>query len=258
MKNQYFNTLVKKLSKYKNKLIHIDELKRLLRNILDDQYKDTKAYKNIYYLKNRGYLISLRKDLFFVKSPQSQISDDDLLEKFYRKILKKSIKDQLSSQRYIGDLKALEININNYNIPDKIVIINPFKKSHETVILGKKAVFKTFESRSQNIYNQLRKFTYTASIQWISFKVAKLELALLESVHSPDPGEYEYIKQLAKRILKKSWKKLQIPIFEQIIKLGKHHASINRLYKISQAISPNLADQFREIIKKYSFFLEVD
>ena len=68
MKNQYFNTLVKKLSKYKNKLIHIEELKKLLKNILDDQYKDSKTYKNIYYLKNRGYLISLRKDLFFVKN----------------------------------------------------------------------------------------------------------------------------------------------------------------------------------------------
>ena len=258
MKNQYFNILVKKISKYKNKLVHIEDLKKILKNILDEQYKDTKAYKNIYYLKNRWYLISLRKDLFFVKSPQLEIDDDELLQKFYRKILKQSAKDQLSSQRYIWDLKALEININNYNIPDKIVIINPFKKSHETVILGKKAIFKTFESKSQNIYNHLRKFTFSALIEWISFKTARLELALLEAMHSPDPAEYEYIKQLAKRILKKSWKKLQIPIFEQVIKLGKHHASINRLYKVSQAISPNLATQFREIIKKYSFFLEVD
>jgi len=158
MKKSYFNILVKKLSKYKNKVIDITQLKQLLKNILDADYKDSKTYKNIYYLKNRGYLISLKKDLFFVKSPDQNIEEEELLQRFYWKFLKDTLNKTIGRDWYIGDLKALEIHMANYQIPDKIVIVNPIKKSTEVILLGKKAVLKKFDTNG-NIYPKIKKFT---------------------------------------------------------------------------------------------------
>jgi len=117
-------------------------------------------------------LISLKKDLFFVKSPSQQIEEEELLNRFYRKFLKQAGQNVASSNRYIGDLKALEINMDNYQIPDKVVIINPFKKSTEVVLLGKKALFKKFETHN-NIYPKIKRFTQRHNIGSQKFKVAQ-------------------------------------------------------------------------------------
>jgi hypothetical protein len=53
MKNTYFNTVVKKILKYKNKLTSIETMKQIIQNILDTEYSDQKMYKMVYYLKNK-------------------------------------------------------------------------------------------------------------------------------------------------------------------------------------------------------------
>lgn len=53
MKNTYFNTVVKKILKYKNKLTSIETMKLIIQNILDTEYSDQKMYKMVYYLKNK-------------------------------------------------------------------------------------------------------------------------------------------------------------------------------------------------------------
>jgi hypothetical protein len=53
MKNQYFDIVVKKILKYKNKLLEIKKIKGIIKDILDSEYSEQKTYKMIYYLKNR-------------------------------------------------------------------------------------------------------------------------------------------------------------------------------------------------------------
>ena len=102
MKNKYFDTVVKKMGKYKNKIIDIEKMKEILKNILDTDYSDKKTYKIIYYLKNRGYLTSLKKDLFFVKNPEKEYAEESIIEQFYRDMLKKHGNEFIRGKRYIG------------------------------------------------------------------------------------------------------------------------------------------------------------
>ena len=111
MRNQYFDIVVKKISKHKNKLIEIQKIKEIVEDILDSRYTDQKAYKMIYYLKNRWYLESVKKDVFFVKNTEKEYKPDYIIEKFYWEMLKRHCKLYLQWRRYIWWLKALELNI---------------------------------------------------------------------------------------------------------------------------------------------------
>jgi hypothetical protein len=53
MRNKYFNNVVKKVLKYRGKLIDLSKLKKNIESILAEDYSDQKAYKMVYYLKNR-------------------------------------------------------------------------------------------------------------------------------------------------------------------------------------------------------------
>ena len=60
---------------------------------MDSEYTENKAYKIIHQLKNRGYLINLKKSIFLVKDPEKEYTEEQLLESFYREILKRHCKD---------------------------------------------------------------------------------------------------------------------------------------------------------------------
>lgn len=53
MRKSYFNIVVEKLSKSVDKLLAIDDIKKILLQCMDDQYSDTKAYKLLHQLKNK-------------------------------------------------------------------------------------------------------------------------------------------------------------------------------------------------------------
>jgi len=89
MKNKYFDIIVKNLLKHKNKLIEIEKIKTIGKKVLDTEYSEKKIYKIIYYLKNREYLQSLKKDILIVKDPEKKYTKQQLLETYYRNILKK-------------------------------------------------------------------------------------------------------------------------------------------------------------------------
>ena len=61
MKNKYFDTVVKRIWKYKNKIIEIEKIKNIIENILDTDYTEKKAYKMIYYLKNRELILEKQR-----------------------------------------------------------------------------------------------------------------------------------------------------------------------------------------------------
>ncbi|UFX82649.1 hypothetical protein [Candidatus Absconditicoccus praedator] len=258
MKNTYFNNVVKKILKSKNKIVSTQKIKKIVQNILDTNYNDSKAYKIIYYLKNRGYIVSIKKNIFFVKDPNTEITEEDLIEKYYWDILKNHCKENFDKDRYIGGIKALQLNINDFSIPEEIQIINPNKQAKEVVLSGKYVNFKKYKTGKENIFKKLKKHTNKTKIGKNVFQYSCIELALLESLYSPDIIVEKYNQELTKKILKKYKKIIDYKVIEKIIDLGKYHTSINRLYKISMSIDPKLGENFANVIKKKSFFLELN
>lgn len=89
MRKSYFNIVVEKLSKSVDKVVEIDFIKKTLQNCMDDGYNDTKAYKLLHQLKNKGYIVSLRKDLLYVTLPERTIDVANIIQRNYRLILRK-------------------------------------------------------------------------------------------------------------------------------------------------------------------------
>lgn len=255
MKNQYFDIVVKKIWKYKNKLLEIQKIKEIIKNILDTEYSEQKTYKMIYYLKNRGYIESLKKDIFFVKNPEKTYQEQELINKFYREMLKRHCNEYIEGKRYIGWLKALELNISSFEIPDEILIVNTRKQATEVIIEQKKGLFKTYGSNKKNLFPLFYKHTKKIAINWQLYPTATLELAIIETLYNQSIINKSYGEELIKKIIRKFGKSLHIKVFEEFIKNSKHHSAINKLYKISQTINPTLADELKAIIKKYSYFI---
>lgn len=102
MKDTPFDIIVNYLSKFQGKSIDNEKIKDKLQNILDKEYTESKMYKMIYYLKIRGYLVNLKKNLFFVKNPADEPDEENLANKLYWTILNKHCKDFIEGKRYIG------------------------------------------------------------------------------------------------------------------------------------------------------------
>ena len=255
MKNMYFDTVVKKLWKHRNKIIEIEKIKKIIENILDTDYSEKKAYKMIYYLKNRGYIESIKKDIIFVKDPEDHYTEEELTEKFYREVVKKHCSEFLKSKRYIWWIKALELNMNNYSIPDEILIVNNYKQATEKAMNNRQVLFKTYESKNQNLFPIFYAQTKKIQIKGSPFMVANLELAILETLYNQSIINKTYGDELIKKIIRKYYKQLNVKIREEFIKNNKHHSTINKLYKICQGIEPTLAEKIKNIIKKYSYFI---
>ena len=255
MKNKYLDTVVKNLLKYKNNLINTEKIKDIMINILDIEYSDQKMYKMCYYLKNRWYLQSLKKDIFLVKNPETEYTSQQLLEMFYRNILKKHCKDYLKSDWYIWWIKALELNTTSFDIPEEILIINQYKQATEVIMSDKKALFKMYQIEERNLFSFFFKFTNKRYVWKNVFDVAWIELAILESLYNPSTLNEWYVNELVKKIIRKYKKTLDIKIWEKILMNNKHHSSINRLYKLCLSIDPEISENIKKIIKKYSYFI---
>jgi hypothetical protein len=243
--------------KTKWKTISTNKIKKLVENILLENYNDKKTYKIIYYLKNRWYLISLKKDIFFVKSPDDEIDYETLIDNFFWQTLKQHCKTYLKDDWYIWWLKAIELNIWNFLVSDDIDIINWYKQSKEVILWDKYGNFKSYKSKNKNLFNIFKKLVNKIKIWKYSFQVANLELSILESLYNPDILTKKYSEELIKKLLKKNKKNFNFENIEKIIKLGKHHSSLNRLYNLSKFIDESLSKKFLKIIKKYSFIIDV-
>lgn len=255
MKKNYFNIIVKNLLKYKNKLIEIEKIKWIISNIMDSDYSENKAYKMIYLLKNRWYLVNLKKSIFLAKDPEKQYDEQQLLDMFYRNILKRHCNDFIDWKRYVWWIKALELNLTNFDIPDDILIVNSDKQSTETIMFDKQASFKKYESDWKSLFNFFNKYTKKTYIWKNIFPIANLELSILESLYNPSIINKWYINETVKKVIRKNKKYLNLSILEEILKNNKHHTSINRLYKLTVGIDPELSEKIKNIIKKYSYFI---
>lgn len=255
MKNTYFNTVVKKILKYKNKLTSIETMKLIIQNILDTEYSDQKMYKMVYYLKNKWYIENLKKNVFFIKDPEKKYTQEQLTEMFYRTLVKKHCKEFLKGKWYIGGLKALELNMSSYDIPEEILIINEYKQATETVIYNKQALFKTYMTGDKNVFPFFFKLTRKIYIGKNIFDIATMEVAILEALYNPSMINKNYAEELIKKIIRKNIKTLDTKVWEHLLRNNKHHSSINRLYKLAQGIDPEFAETIKNIIKRFSYFI---
>lgn len=101
MSNKVFDNLVKKLIKYRGKLVDGEKISLLLKSSLAEDFSLQKMYKIVYYLKIRGYLENLKKNIFFVKDPDHTYTTEEIIDLFYRTIVKKHCTDFLKGNRYI-------------------------------------------------------------------------------------------------------------------------------------------------------------
>ena len=177
------------------------------------------------------------------------------MELFYRNVVKKHCANFLKGNRYIGGLKALELNLASYDIPDELSIINQYKQATEVIIYDKQAIFKNYSYKKTNLFPFFWKLTKKIHIGNLIFPIAGLELAILESLYNPGMISQGYINELVKKVLRKHHKTLDVKVRESILRKNKHNTSINRLYMLAKTIHPDLADKLKNLIKKYGYFI---
>ena len=100
-KNSYLADVIKSLKKYRKKILFSQDLKSLIKKAMKSEYTDKRAYKLVYYLKNKGYILSIKKDIFYIKHAEDHISEHLILEDWYRFILHHHCKTATNNQRYI-------------------------------------------------------------------------------------------------------------------------------------------------------------
>lgn len=247
----------KALAKKKNKILTIQDLKKIGQKIMADDYADSKIYKLIYHTKNHWYLIAIKKDLFVPTTPEDTIDEQYIIDRYYRPLLKKHCATSYGRYRYIGGLKALELITGNYTPTDTIEIVTPDTQGSSVLFLDKKIYTKSYTQDGISLFKTIYRQTEKIKIGTTALPRATLELALLESLYNPDIVTQWYAHELIKRTLKKYKKLINTDHIITLVRLGKHHSSLNRLYQIALTVDTKLATQLEHIIRKYSFAVDV-
>lgn len=257
MKKDEMGKTIHFLNKNKKKILSLKEYKTTLTTIFDSPLTDGKIYKITHQLKNRGYIMSIKKDILYISDPQETTNIEEIEENFYRKILRQHCKKYCNQEWYIGELTALEINLHgtSISIPDEIVVYNKKKQAIETVMFEKKINFKSYESKGKNLYTPLSKYTNKIKIKGGIVNYANLELSILECLYNINIINKGYIEWLILKAIKKNSKQIKIEYIEEFLKIGKHNSSSNRLYQLIKNTHPLLAEKIKNSIKKYGYLL---
>lgn len=254
MKNESFQIVIEKIWKYRWKIITTEKIRDIIEQIMWESYSTNRMYKIFYYLKSRWYIIDL-KNFYFVKLPEDEINEEDIVDRLYRTILNKQIKNLTKWRRYIWWLKALEIALGIYTIPDEILIVNENKQWIENLILEKKILFKTYSSKKKNLFPFFYKETEKITIEREKINVALPELAILETLFNTSAIQKNYWEDLIKKRIRKNRKTFNIDIIEKCLKENKHNSSINRLSELVNSIDQELSKKLKTYIKKYGYIL---
>lgn len=246
------NIIVKKILKSKWKILDIQKIKKIFHQI-DEDFTDKQIYKKIYYLKNQWYILSIKKDIFYIKDFNKEVDIDEIIENNYWKFLKKYLNDNFWSNYFIWWIKALEIHNNIYSIPDKISIINPYKQSKQVLLKWKYILNTKYTIKwksNEKSFKFFKKNTQKEYIDWKVFNISWYELSLLESIYSLSDDE-KYIIELIKKNIRKNHKKIDTKIFEEFLKYGKYGSSLKKIYELSLWINPIFAEKIKNILKKW-------
>ena len=255
MKNESFQIVIEKIWKYRWKIITTEKIREIIEQIMWESYSTNRMYKIFYYLKSRWYIIDLKKNFYFIKLPEDEINEEDIVDRLYRTILNKQIKNLTKWRRYIWWLKALEIALGIYTIPDEILIVNENKQWIENLILEKKILFKTYSSKKKNLFPFFYKETEKITIEREKINVALPELAILETLFNTSAIQKNYWEDLIKKRVRKNRKTFNIDIIEKCLKENKHNSSINRLSELVNSIDQELSKKLKTYIKKYGYIL---
>ncbi|MDD2487057.1 MAG: hypothetical protein PHS92_01690 [Candidatus Gracilibacteria bacterium] len=216
-------------------------------NILDPDFKKgnekniSSVYKIIYRLKALNMIIPIKNSLYFINNRKS-FRDIDIIDSFYWQILKKVIADNTGNDYFIGNLKAIELNLKDYSIPEEIIIYcRDFEKTI-SLTSKNKIIFKTLAGGKKNpknsIYPKIKAFTKKTIIDKLSFVVANEELSLLDSLLIRNNMK-KIDTYLIDKFLNKYQKFLSREIMGKLVSL-KYITSINRLREISKANGNNI------------------
>lgn len=254
MKNVHLPQIIKKLKRRSKKIIYIDALKNTIEEVMGEEYLDKRAYKILYYLKKKWLLVSLKKNIFFIKDPEVAMSDDQITEQYYRQLLHKHCNHVAWKNWYLWWLKALQIQFMDLSIPERIQIITEDQQRQEVIVSEKIVQFKKYTARKESLFKKFKKYTIRQKLRTNTFLVASKELAVLEVLYSFDSFDNQYELEYVKKALKKN-KNRDISARENILKIGKHHTSINRLYQLLLQTQPKVAEQLILSIKRYGFVI---
>lgn len=259
MSLKYVEPIVKKLSKKIGKIIDDQELQSLQKDILGSSFDKNKFYKLIFILKQRQYLIPLKKDLYLVSYPENKsFTLTNSIDKLYRELLYKQIKKECKTNYYIGWSKGLELHLNNYDIPNEIEVYNEKNQGREQVISDYYIYYKYY-SQSKKIsltqkplFKKIQASRITLKVGNNNFQVGCVEVCLLESLYYKDQIS-SYHTELIKKVIKKFREQRNRDLIKHIISSWRHHTSINRLYEMSKSVDPSFANSCLNIIRTYWF-----
>jgi len=254
--NNILSKISEEITKNSKKIIEIHKLKSFIQEITEDSFSDQKFYKILYNLKCKWMLISLKKDIFYIKNPKKNITEYELENTFYRKLLKQHCKQYCNHERYIWGLNALEINYNHFiEPPEQITIINKKKQAKEIIIFQKEILFKKYEVKKKSIFTPLFENTNKFSTSWGVINYANLELSILETLYNIDKNNSPYIENLIIKLLKKNIKQYNFQNLENILQLRKFNSAVNYLLKLTTPLFPTFTETLKQIIKKHGYLL---
>lgn len=224
--------------------------------IMDPEKKavyTTKLDKYIYKLRSMWVIINLKAWVYIIPETEDlSLNKVDLIDKYYLKLLKKYITYHVWSSYYISWRKSLEFNMKNFEIPEKIFVVNRIVnkkiKIWDLEIIFKTISWKDIYWKKLNLFQKFNEYTITKKIDNLEFKLSWLELALVESALVNDTELWIPVELLSKAI-KKYWKVLNKDIFYNIWKF-KYIMSFNRLKELAKPIDIELYEVFLDIIKK--------
>ncbi len=249
-----FNKIVKILCKRRWKLLFKDDIFEVIDPEKKENYRNF-LDKLIYKLKARQIIITIKSWVYVISEDEDiELNKVDLLDKYYLKLLKKIITKEVWNAYYLSGIKSLEMHLKNYEIPDKVFVVN--RKSNKRVKIWKREiVFKTiswkkldWKNKKINLYSMFSRFSVKKNIEWIQLRISGLELSLLESALISD-AEWGFDIWLIIKVLKKYSQVLDTKILYRIWEY-KYIMSFNRLKELSKEIDWDLYVVFLDIIKK--------
>lgn len=157
----------------------------------------------------------------------------------------------------ITGTKALELSLQNREISDHIYILTDGIVGTEKLYHGKTIWFRPYNQSKQSIYKSFSKYSQKLIIADKKINVACIELSILETLNEGDLSDMRYQVEIIKKMLAKSRKPYDLDKIAQIVKIGKHHTAINKLYKLASSVDKSLAKQIFDIIKRYSYTIKI-
>lgn len=242
-----FNKIVNKLLKKWWKVVFKDDIFDMIDPDLDKKNINL-VYKIIYRLKWEWIIIPLKNWVYIVPDEEDKkLNEIDLIEKYYYIFVKKYITKYAWNDYFLCWKKALELNIKDFSINEKIVVLTR-NVNKKVFFWNYTIIFKTLIQNKINLYSKMSKMTKKVDIEWYTFKVANLELSLVQAsiIEEKDLGVQI---DLLNKVIKKYKNHFIIDNFYYIWSL-KYIMAFNRLKEISKNIDSNLYKVFLDIIKK--------